>query len=57
MNKAKHVLTNRNIESLESLIKKKSWGESARSGFHLTFYCNVLKFFKVFLYLLSQNLC
>ena len=57
MNKAKHVLTNRNIESLESLIKKKSWGESARSGFHLTFYCNVLKFFKAFQYLLSQNLC
>ena len=57
MNKAKHMLTNRAIESLESLIKKKSWGKVLDQDSCLTFYCNVLKFFRAFLYLLSQNLC
>ena len=52
MNKAKHMLTNRTTELLESLIKKKSWEGSARSGFlpYIPLQCSkVFQSFSIFI--------
>ena len=54
MNKAKNMLTNR---INESLIKKKSWGESARSGFLPYILLQCSKIFQSFsIFIISKSM-
>ena len=54
MNKDKNMLTNR---INESLIKKKSWGESARSGFLPYILLQCSKIFQSFsIFIISKSM-